>query len=98
MEKLLVFAPKIRTDFALRAAGVLGTSVHAWAHGYRFRAMCATRELVEAVAVAATSNTAPAAPEVSHRRPCIDYVSVTTIFAFAPLACRSQASATRARG
>lgn len=45
-----------------------------------------------------TNNTAAAAPAVCHRRRSIDYVSVTTIFAFAPLACRSQASATRASG
>src|SRR5437667_5987102 len=62
--------PKTRTDFALRAAGVLGTCAHARANGAA--ADCAPAErvvvLVDAVSVAPTRDTATAAPARSQRR------------------------------
>src|SRR2546422_160816 len=62
--------PKTRTDFALRAAGVLGTCAQAWAKGAAADPAPAERVVVRAVfavALAATSITATAAPASSQR-------------------------------
>src|SRR5271169_4224112 len=66
--------PKTSTLFALRAAGVLGTFAQLWANGAAASAelLALPATLVVAVADAASSRTAAAAPARSQRRLCIE--------------------------
>src|SRR5436305_14223404 len=66
--------PKTRTDLALRPAVVRGTCAHAWANGAADDSapLAELATLVVAVAEAARSITAAAAPARSQRRLCTD--------------------------